>query len=93
MGSKENDANSAVDGITALDADAKTLREFATGSTTPVPYDETLKKYAGDESNDESKPFLLQTVSEMGADVEDGDYVKTHYGDWPEKQTQVINPS
>ncbi len=79
--------------ISALDNDPSSFNRFAqvragSSGASPIeakPYDSTLTSYYGG-------MYDLQSVSRLGAStVTPSDFVSTHYGDWPSKETWVIN--
>ena len=35
--------------------------------------------------------YIMKTVAQLGASVSEGDYVATHYGDWPAPEVFVVN--
>ena len=90
------------EGITALDASAKTYNDFSLPSEdesyawqAAVPYDTALKTYY---TNKDGEPvYNLRTVAQLGATLEmdsEGNVtaiVATHYGDWPAPEIFVIN--
>ena len=59
---------------------------------TALPYDEQLKTYYKDSSDDTKTKYNLETVKQLGAaSVADTDFVIDHYGDWPAPETFVVN--
>ena len=77
-------------GITAIDATAGTYEAFCGSPNSwdsAVPYDGTLKRNYSDS-------FNLRTVYQIGqtkAKSTSGDFVSTHYGDWPAPEAFVVN--
>ena len=49
-----------------------------------ITYDRVLTKYY-------QGKYLLQTVKQLGGAVADGDFILTHYGDWPAPEILVVN--
>ncbi len=84
-----NKSNSEVTGVTALDADAVSYDKFVGNPgnwENASAYDKTaLDKLFGTDK------YSLKTVAQLGATVGDGDFVATHYGDWPAPEALVIN--
>lgn len=71
--------------IAAFDANVTAYSAFV-GETRgdADPYDSMLSRYY-------QNKYALKTVDQLGAGVKDGDFVKTHHGDWPSKMTFFVN--
>lgn len=72
--------------ITPLDADTDTFAAFTVKSNKAFPFDKAL----------EQREFRLKTVFDLlpdGSEIKEknGDFIKTHYGDWPIPETLVIS--
>lgn len=85
---KPDENSGTSNAITALDASAASYNSFSGNPSenwkAAVPYDGALMQYYQGKYN-------LQTVAELGATVEDTDFVAVHYGDWPAPEVFVIN--
>ena len=79
------DSSGSAGGVTALDATAASYNAFIGAQRDPaVAYDAVLDLYYHGK-------YELRTVAQLGASVSTGDWVATHYGDWPAPELWVIN--
>lgn len=93
----ENTQSSAVN-VTAIDENATAYEKFVNGTElepktweSAFAYDDILKTYYHDTNNQNKNTYNLKTVEQLGASVDDGDFVSNHYGDWPAPEVWVIN--
>ena len=80
--------------MTALDETAAAFNDAFSPANwqDAVPYLEALKVYYGEGTGEaRAAKYILKTVKQLGVDVAEGDYVATHYGDWPAPEIFVIN--
>ncbi|MBR0232168.1 MAG: type II secretion system protein [Clostridia bacterium] len=71
--------------IVPFDADSAGFNAYLTAVRMPASaYDGALVQYY-------RGGYALITVGQLGADLESGDFVASHYGDWPAPEVRIIN--
>lgn len=71
--------------ITALDSDAAAFNNYIGDDRDGAsPYDTSLIRYYGGD-------YGLLTSGQLGGTLAPGDFVSTHYGDWPSPELWIIN--